>query len=101
MPIILEETAVCPKAGMAKAAPAPAVIFRKSRRFTSWLNMDYSYFLWWQPMSMLPDLTRGAPSRSTSPTGIPSVAPAVFDKMRVGKDGHCPRTQHACQPDNQ
>jgi hypothetical protein len=38
MPIILEETALCPEVGMAKAAPAPAVIFRKSRRFTSRLK---------------------------------------------------------------
>ena len=41
-----EETAVCPEGGMAKAAPAPAVIFRNSRRFTSDFNMDHSYFLW-------------------------------------------------------
>ena len=46
MPIIVEETAVCPEVGMAKAAPAPAVILRNSRRFTSNFNMDYSYFLW-------------------------------------------------------
>src|SRR6185437_4548573 len=38
MPIILEETAVCPKVGMARAAPAPALIFRNSRRFTSRLK---------------------------------------------------------------
>jgi hypothetical protein len=46
MPIILEETAGCPKVGMAKAAPDPAAIFRNSRRFTSNFDMDYSYFLW-------------------------------------------------------
>jgi hypothetical protein len=46
MPIILERTTVCPEVGMAKAAPAPAVILRNSRRFTSNFNMDYSYFLW-------------------------------------------------------
>jgi hypothetical protein len=46
MPIILEETAGCPEVGMAKAAPAPAVIFKNSRRFTSDLNMNYSYFVW-------------------------------------------------------
>src|SRR5207237_6103292 len=36
----------CPEVGMAKAAPAPAVIFRNSRRFTSTFNMGYAYFLW-------------------------------------------------------
>jgi hypothetical protein len=39
-------TAVCPEVGIAKAAPAPAVIFRNSRRFTSNFNPDYSCFLW-------------------------------------------------------
>jgi hypothetical protein len=43
MPIILVDAAVCPGAGMAKAAPAPAAIFKNSRRFTSILNMDDSY----------------------------------------------------------
>jgi len=46
IPIISEETAASPKVGEAKAAPAPAVIFRNSRRFTSNFDMDYSYFLW-------------------------------------------------------
>jgi len=46
MPIIFEETKVCPEVGMAKAAPVPAAIFRNSRRFTSNFDMDYSYFLW-------------------------------------------------------
>jgi hypothetical protein len=43
MPIILEDAAVCPGAGIAKAALAPAAIFRNSRRFTSALDMDCSY----------------------------------------------------------
>ena len=37
--MVFAETAVCPDAGIAKAAPAPAAIFRNSRRFTSQLNM--------------------------------------------------------------
>src|SRR4051812_35325735 len=42
MPIILlEETAACPRDGIARAALAPAVIFRNSRRFTSEFNMDF------------------------------------------------------------
>src|SRR6202789_3619133 len=44
MPIILEGTAVCPMIGMAKAVPAPAAIFRNSRRFTSQLIMRCSLF---------------------------------------------------------
>ena len=45
MPIILAETAPCPKFGMAKAAPVPAAIFTKSRRFRSNFNVDYPYCL--------------------------------------------------------
>jgi hypothetical protein len=36
----LEVVAACPEVGMAKAAPAPAVSLRNSRRFTSDFNMD-------------------------------------------------------------
>jgi hypothetical protein len=46
MPIILERAALCAEFGMAKAAPAPAVSLRNSRRFTSGFNMDFSYLFW-------------------------------------------------------
>jgi hypothetical protein len=43
---ILRTQQLCPQVGMAKAAPAPAVIYRNTRRFTSNFNMGYFYFLW-------------------------------------------------------
>jgi hypothetical protein len=39
-------TAVCPRVGIAKAAPAPAVIFRNLRRFRSDFSMDFSVYCW-------------------------------------------------------
>src|SRR5215471_15989602 len=45
IPIILEETVVSPRPGMARDAPATVAIFRNSRRFTSDVINSSGFYL--------------------------------------------------------
>src|ERR1700751_5193203 len=66
MPIIFEEAVAGAGLGMVSAAPAPAAIFRNSRRFTS-NPMDKSFFPSWQRILLLAGFAHGtcAPSVPT------------------------------------